>query len=325
MRVVVVGAGVVGLLAAHALAHGGHRVVVVTRDDPVDTTSATAGASFKPRLVADSPVLRPLLVASRDVLAAWAGSGFAAVLGIRRHRHVVATRGPRLELPHLDLMDDVAWSRADRGGALVADAQLAVSFTTWFFDVEKVLPTLVGHLATDHDVRVEVAEMATLAEAAEQGQVVVNASGLAARVLADDAAIVPVRGQVVRVRSTALAGWDPGRSISLDGRYVYPRPDGVLVGGTADWGDEDTSPDPRVTRRLVADAAVLAPGLAAATDDELEAAVGLRPFRHGGVRVERGRDLGDTPVVHAYGHGGAGWTLAPGTAERVADLVRALR
>jgi D-amino-acid oxidase len=49
---------------------------------------------------------------------------------------------------------------------------------------------------------------------------------------------------------------------------------------------------------------------------------GLRPFRPGGYRVALER-LGDgRPVVHNYGHGGAGITLSWGTAERAADLVR---
>lgn len=48
--------------------------------------------------------------------------------------------------------------------------------------------------------------------------------------------------------------------------------------------------------------------------------VGLRPFREGGPRVES--DIVDgQKVVHAYGHGGAGYQASWGTAEEVVRLV----
>jgi len=48
--------------------------------------------------------------------------------------------------------------------------------------------------------------------------------------------------------------------------------------------------------------------------------VGLRPHRSAGVRVERDSDL---PVIHNYGHGGAGVSLSWGCAEEAADLAMA--
>ncbi|BAM03467.1 FAD-dependent oxidoreductase [Phycisphaera mikurensis] len=48
--------------------------------------------------------------------------------------------------------------------------------------------------------------------------------------------------------------------------------------------------------------------------------VGLRPWRAGGFRVEADR-RGTKPLVHNYGHGGAGWTLAWGSAVEAADLL----
>ncbi len=56
-------------------------------------------------------------------------------------------------------------------------------------------------------------------------------------------------------------------------------------------------------------------------DDQILGAVcGLRPCRHGGLRLEI-EQLGSKTIVHNYGHGGAGITLAFGTAEIAADLV----
>src|SRR5215207_9919038 len=55
----------------------------------------------------------------------------------------------------------------------------------------------------------------------------------------------------------------------------------------------------------------LAP-IRASTDRIFDIAVCLRPFRPAGPRVETER-LGDTLVVHNYGHGGSGWSLSWGS------------
>lgn len=61
-------------------------------------------------------------------------------------------------------------------------------------------------------------------------------------------------------------------------------------------------------------------------DEEYPLAQGLRPFRGRNVRVER--ELRRTPtgrmsrVVHSYGHGGAGWSLAFGCAGDVRYLLQ---
>ena len=49
-------------------------------------------------------------------------------------------------------------------------------------------------------------------------------------------------------------------------------------------------------------------------------AVGLRPLREGGVRIEKER-VGETWVVHNYGHGGWGYQASYGCAEGAVELV----
>jgi D-amino-acid oxidase len=50
----------------------------------------------------------------------------------------------------------------------------------------------------------------------------------------------------------------------------------------------------------------------------------LRPFRAEGPRIEA-EEMAGKRVVHAYGHGGSGWSLSWGTAEEVAGLLLADR
>lgn len=65
-------------------------------------------------------------------------------------------------------------------------------------------------------------------------------------------------------------------------------------------------------------AAPLAP-IRARTDRIFDIAVCLRPFRPEGPRVETER-LGDTLVVHNYGHGGSGWSLSWGSSARAVRM-----
>ncbi|MGE4080864.1 MAG: FAD-dependent oxidoreductase, partial [Reyranella sp.] len=57
----------------------------------------------------------------------------------------------------------------------------------------------------------------------------------------------------------------------------------------------------------------------ARSDRIIDIAVCLRPFRPAGPRVEAER-LGDTLVVHNYGHGGSGWSLSWGSSARAVRL-----
>src|SRR5439155_13946509 len=97
--------------------------------------------------------------------------------------------------------------------------------------------------------------------------------------------------------------------------YVVPRERDDVLGGTAQEGVEDPTPDAATTEAIRARCAALVPAVRDAP--VLSVAVGLRPVRPA-VRLEaEGR------VVHCYGHGGAGVTLAWGCAGEVAALLGA--
>lgn len=55
-------------------------------------------------------------------------------------------------------------------------------------------------------------------------------------------------------------------------------------------------------------------------DQFLRAVCGLRPCRHGGIRLET-EEYESKSIIHNYGHGGSGVTISFGTAEVAADLV----
>ncbi len=119
----------------------------------------------------------------------------------------------------------------------------------------------------------------------------------------------------VRVTAPGVQEWLLDQSDPADLVYVVPRERDVVLGGTAEEGREDRTPDAATTAAIRARCAALLPELRGAP--VVGVAVGLRPVRPE-VRLEA-----DGRVVHCYGHGGAGVTLAWGCAVEVAALLGA--
>jgi D-amino-acid oxidase len=187
-------------------------------------------------------------------------------------------------------------------------------------DMPRHLAWLVGGLAA-LGVVIEPGRVADLDELPGPADVVVNCAGLGAAALVPDAAVTPVRGQVVVVAQFGLTEWLLDQVDEERLTYVVPREDTVILGGTAQEGEDDLDPAPSTAQAIIRRCAALVPAVAGAT--VIEHRVGLRPARPA-VRLEADRSGAGRPVVHCYGHGGAGVTLAGGCAEDVVRLVDGL-
>lgn len=167
---------------------------------------------------------------------------------------------------------------------------------------------------------VERRTVASFDEAAAEASAVVNCTGLGARNLVPDPGMRPVRGQLVLVENPGIQEWfteaDPASSETT---YFFPQPGRLVLGGTALADDWSTVPDPRTAGEIVARCARVRPEIAAAR--VIGHRVGLRPARDAGVRIEAEALPGGGRLVHNYGHGGAGVTVALGCAEAAARLV----
>lgn len=298
MRVIVVGAGVVGLSCAVRLLEAGHRVDVLARDLPLETTSAVAAALWYP--------YRAL---PQDRVTEWAGVSYVEFVGLSGDpetgvrmltgTEVFTSRQPdpwwRPAVPSLDR--ETALPAAYRDG--------------WTFVAPVVeMPVYLSWLSTRVQELGGTITRMNLSALPGGGDMVVNCAGLGSRLLGTDRSVVPVRGQVLYVEQLGLDRWWLD---SAGPTYIVPRSNDIVVGGTEEEGDWSRTPRPDTARDILARAAQLEPALEKAT--VLRHKVGLRPVRPA-VRVERVDDL-----VHCYGHGGAGVTLSWGTADEVAALV----
>ncbi|KAK7755545.1 D-amino acid oxidase [Diatrype stigma] len=168
-------------------------------------------------------------------------------------------------------------------------------------------------------------------DAGQKADVVINTTGLLASRLGGvaDAAVHPLRGQVVVVRNEApymltVSGTDDAADEMC---YAMTRAagGGTVLGGSAQRGQWESQPDANLAVRIMRRAVALLPELVPAGAgigglDIVRHGVGLRPARDGGVRLEKERVAGAW-VVHNYGHAGWGYQGSYGCAERVVELV----
>lgn len=301
-RVVVVGAGVTGLTCAVRLLEAGHRVDVLARDLPLETTSAVAAAIWYPYRALPQDRVTGWAKASYDVFATLAdepGSGVRMLPGTEVHARPAADPWWIDAVPALHRVHPPqGWADAWSFVAPVVD--MPVHLRWLLHRLEELGGTLT---------RMNLSAL----PAPEDGSVVVNCSAIGARLLADDSTVVPVRGQVVLVEQFGLDHWWVDDSDAHRPTYVVPRAEHVVVGGTAVEGEWSRTASPEVAADILERAGRLVPELAQAR--VVRHRVGLRPVRPS-VRVER---VGD--VVHCYGQGGAGVTLSWGCAADVVRLV----
>jgi D-amino-acid oxidase len=156
----------------------------------------------------------------------------------------------------------------------------------------------------------------TLEEVSREFDLVINCSGIGAKLLVPDAELEPHRGQVAIVSKIDLPCAVVCDDLPL--MYAIPRANDCVFGGTNELSD-NYEPDPAATSRIVAECSrvldVPAPKI-------LAERVGLRPFRKSGICLRADRLRDGRTVIHNYGHGGSGFTLSWGCAQQVFDFAQ---
>jgi D-amino-acid oxidase len=316
VRVVVVGSGISGLSCAQALLRDGHDVTVVTADPLARTTSHLAAAVWFPTAAGPAEAVARWGSATYDVLAAEAAAGVPGV--VMRESLVLLRSGVEAPERLPAWADAVGEVRPAREDELPPGYPAGWRFAVPLVEMPVYLPRLHARVA-QAGAREVVRRIDALEDVLDLGpDVVVNAAGMAAGALVADDSVYPVRGQIVRVTN-------PGIELSVrdeshpGGRaYVHPRSEDCILGGTLERGSWSTEPDPAETTAILERCADIVPALAGA--EVIESVAGLRPGR-AEVRLERDDSLLPVPVVHDYGHGGAGITIGWGCAQDVAVLV----
>jgi D-amino-acid oxidase len=348
-RVTVVGGGVIGLTVAYVLSDL-FDVVLVAERVGAATNSRLATAVWHVYLIKDEGE-----IADDDPHLEWAEQtlsrlidlsnthpecGLEMIDGVELFRRPLPEAEPSwmaLARRHLSLTmltpDEVAAYNVYGDRGLRHEDQVALERrpVIWGYSLRAPATAMPHYLSwlegevTKKGVSINQAELATLADISDPGLALVNCCGIGARELVGDKDFVPYKGQYF-----VLCGDDgaPRSYIGDDDHpagmaYVVPRAGQVAVGGSAEPGCESTSSDIR-WEDVRARAGLYVPWIAAHSGEVGEPIVGIRPVRRTGVRLEVDRTLIRNPVIHNYGHGGSGFSLSWGCANRVLELVSGL-
>jgi D-amino-acid oxidase len=311
--VLVLGAGVSGLSSSILLLKAGHPVTIWARDLPPNTTSNKAAAIWWPYLCYPRekaiPWARHSLHFFKEHLVPVAESGCAITTVRDLYERKVGEPWWAEAVDRWQRLDPAKLPKGYVDGyeveTIVIDTSVYMEYlVNWF-------QKLGGELIQK--------EVKDISEAFEATNLVINCTGLGSRELFNDQSVHPVRGQVVRVRPNGFKDAifdDEGRNALA---YIIPRSNDVVLGGTSQPNDWDLNIRAEDREAILRKAADLAPEFA--NVEIVSEGVGLRPARDA-VRLET-EQIGESTVIHNYGHGGAGFTLSWGCAEEVFELIKA--
>ncbi|XP_070834996.1 D-aspartate oxidase [Chaetodon trifascialis] len=323
VRVAVVGAGVIGFSAAVCIAEALPlcSVTVLAEKFSPDTTSDGAAGILFAQEFPDIPLERQ---------KRWFKDSFDHLLAIAQSQHspdagVILSSGWQI-FKEVPAIKKPFWSESVIGFRFMTDSELkrfpdhkfGHAFTTIKCECSSYLPWLERRFRKAGG-QLEKRKINSLQELSSSYDIIVNCSGLGSKTLVGDSEVYPVRGQVLKLE----APWLNHFIRDGDGKtYIYPGIHCVTTGGTRQEDDWRLQVDEGESKSILMRCSKLEPSLSEAK--VLSKWVGLRPGRRN-PRVERelvelqGRRV---PVVHNYGHGGWGVTLAWGTALHALGLVK---
>ena len=306
MKITIVGAGISGLTTAYALGKQKHKIKIIARDFTPNITSDRAAAFWFPYHIRNDERGIHWCKRSYEVYKRLSKDSLSGV-SMQKLLKVVRKGVQEQEMTWFSFMPEGSYRILERhetpeGYATGYDIQVPLIETQIF------LPWLMNELQ-QMNITIEKKEIRSFDEITD-ADVIINCSALGSRQLCNDKQLIPVRGQV------ALLAPKHNLSIFLDNElplYIVPRKDAIIIGGTYEEGITDAVTETATIDRLFDNAYKVFPEL---RDQKIIGSwAGLRPYRPL-VRVER-----EGKIIHNYGHGGSGFTLAWGCAEEVATLI----
>jgi glycine/D-amino acid oxidase-like deaminating enzyme len=254
-RAAVLGCGVIGLSTARVLQDRGWTVTIYARDLPPDTTSNVAGALWSPTSVFDAKALTPGFEAQHAEAARLSHRAFQTLVGAGYgvrwiEQYYLDDRETEMPSYVRSLPDLYPGAR----GLLPREHPFPVAHVSRVITMMIEPHIYLRRLLADFRQAggsVVVREFRHISEIDALAQpVIFNCTGLGAAILVGDGELIPIKGQTSFVPPDAevdfaTIGGGPG---SL---YMFPRSDGILLGGTFERGVATLNADPKQTARIV--------------------------------------------------------------------------
>jgi len=249
--VAVIGCGVMGLTTARLLQDRGFEATIYAKELPPDTTSNIAGGQWSPFTVFDEESATPPFRQQFERAARLSNRYFQNLVGetygVRWIENYILRDSPppqQQPSPIRDLFFAAEVLPRDRHPFA---ASYVSRFTTMLIEPPVFLPAITrDFLLRGGKIHVrEFREPRDLFRLEEK--VVVNCAGLGARALFGDAELTPIKGQLAILLPQPEVDY-----IMIKGDYyMFPRRDGIVLGGTHDRDEWRLDADPAVTARIL--------------------------------------------------------------------------
>lgn len=247
--VAVLGSGAVGLSTARLVQEAGLPVTIYTAAIPPDTTSNIAGGQFHPAYAFSPHVATPEFMAQFTRALDYSWRRYQIMVGedygIRWLPTFVEADSPEAKViatfPPINRLLSAAESPFPWTNTLRYD--------TMYIETGRYLRQMIRDVQIAGG-KIEVRKFATPTDiAALPESLVFNCTGLGSRDLFGDQDLHPARGQL------AILEPQPEVQYAFTGGpgYMFPRPDGIILGGTFELDQWDTTPDPATIAGIVAD------------------------------------------------------------------------
>jgi len=244
--VAVLGSGVMGLSTARLAQEAGFPVTIYAAALPPDTTSNIAGGQFHPFGVFHDGEVTPEFKAQFARALDYSWRRFQIMVGddygIRWLPTYVQDGSPEAKVVATFPPINRVLGPAEYPFA----ATSVLRYDTMYVETGRYLRQMIRDVQVAGG-KIEVRRFATPADiAALPESLVFNCTGLGSRNLFGDADLHPVRGQlaILEPQPEVRYAW-------LGDGYMFPRPDGILLGGTFEVDQWDATPQPADITRIL--------------------------------------------------------------------------
>lgn len=245
--VAVLGSGVMGLSTARLVQEAGFPVTIYTAALPPETTSNIAGGQFHPYAVFKEGEVAAGFMAQFSRALDYSWRRFQIMVGddygIRWLPTYVETDSPEAQL----LATFPPINRQLTQGEHPFPLRNVLRYDTMYIETGRYLRQMIRDVQIAGG-RIDVRRFATPADiAALPDALVFNCTGLGSRDLFNDQDLHPARGQL------AILEPQPEIRYAITGGpgYMFPRPDGILLGGTFELDQWDATPQPDTIAHIV--------------------------------------------------------------------------
>ena len=239
--VAVMGAGALGLTTAKLLQEAGIAVRIYAENLPPDTTSNVAGGQINPTSVFRRSMVDEAFMRQFEAAMEYSFRRFQISVGDDTGVHWATTYDAMRERP-LSAFEQriMPAARVLRGGEHPFPVPVVREWRTMYVETGRwlahLLPDLrIGGASVERRKLASPAQVAALPE-----RLVFNCTGLGARALFGDDGMVPIRGQLAILLPQA----EIHHAYTGPVGYMFPRADGILLGGTYERGEWDATPQP---------------------------------------------------------------------------------